>query len=126
MATFVRAVVQHSIYSLSNGNVIVHIRESSESLAQRVDAVLSKFKNHYRFMALDLDESEGIASLSAILQPIDERSEKVFIFRADAALFFDRIQHTLRKFKIDNVSKAVLSCSQGHITAAYVYVPESL
>lgn len=126
MATFTRAVLQHSIHSLANGNVIVHIRESSEGLAQRVESVLSKFKNEYRFASMDLDESEGIASFSAILQPVEERGEKVFIFRADAALFFDRIQNALRKFKIENVSKAVLSSSQGFISAAYTYVPEPL
>lgn len=126
MATFTRAVLQHSIHTLANGNCIVHIRESSEGLAERVAAILSKFKNQYRFLALDLDESEGVASLSAILQPVDENGEKVFIFRCDAALFFDRIQNTLRKYKIDDVSKTVLSSSQGFISAAYIYVPEPL
>lgn len=126
MATFTRSVVQHTIHSLSNGNVIVHVRESSEGLAERVAYILAKFKNEYRFLSLDLDESEGVAAFSAILQPVDERGEKVFIFRSDAALFFDRIQHTLRKFKIDDVSKTVLSSSQGHILSAYVYVPEPL
>ena len=65
-----------------------------------------------------------MASLSAILTPVDDRGEKVFIFRADAALFFERIQSALRKFKIDDISKTVLSSSQGFINAAYVYVPE--
>lgn len=124
MATFTRQVTQHSIHTLSNGNCIVHIRESSEGIAQRVEAILSKFKNQYKFLSLDLDESEGIASLSAILEPVTERAEKVFIFRADAALFFDRVQTALRKFHIEDVSKTVLSSSQGFISAAYVYVPE--
>jgi hypothetical protein len=117
------AVLQHSIVMLDNGNAVVHISDASENLSVKTEKVLSEFKNAYKVRWLDVSESDGIATLSLVLEPSEGLGEKVFIYRADRALFFQNIGPRLKKFGIadGDISKCSMAESMGHITAVYSY-----
>lgn len=117
------AAIQHSIVTLENGNAVVHISDRAENISQKISEVLGKFKIPFRVRYMDLSESEGITTLSLVLAPTDDEGEKIFVYRADRALFFARIPDVLRKFGIleNDVSKVSMAESMGYITASYSY-----
>lgn len=117
------AAIQHSIITLENGNAIVHVSDKAENIALRVNEVLAKFKIPYRVRCMDLSESEGLTTLSLVLTPAEDLGEGIFVYRADRALFFTRIDTMLGKFGIleNDVSKVAMAESMGYITAAYSY-----
>ena len=119
------AVLQHSVVMLGNGNAIVHVSEKAENISQKTHDVLSKFKTPYKVRWMDLSETEGISTLSLVLEPAEGLGEKVFIYRADRALFFSKIEPALRRFGVheNDVSKCAMAESMGYITAAYSYEP---
>ena len=125
--TFDRSVIQHSLIELGNGNMIVKVRDNAENLAAKLEEVLKKIKDPYLVRDVSLTESDGLACISLILEPSLSVgvSNKLFVFRADAALFFQRVEGALKKFKIDDVDKMALSSSMGFMTAVYVYTPHN-
>jgi hypothetical protein len=117
------AVIQHSVVMLENGNAVVHVSDKAENLFKKVDDTLKTFKNSFKVRWMDLSEGDGISTLSLVLEPADGLGEKIFIYRADRALFFQNIGPHLKKFGIvdSDISKMCMAESMGYITAAYSY-----
>ena len=117
------ALIQHSVVMLDNGNAVIHVSEKSENLFPKAEEVLRSFKTPFKVRWMDLSESDGIATLSLVLEPSDAPGEWVFIYRADRALFFQRIPDIMKKMHIseNDVSKCSMAESMGYVTAAYSY-----